>query len=741
MSQKKSMEEVSIKELIENYNLIVPEIQREYVWGLNFQNILDTFFIDIKEGYNKNHEISKQSKTKLDLLNELLNQADSTAKDTIKSMMLNLGISSNAINIGFLYSYRPDYYVYNDINKDVYLIDGQQRFTTLFLLLFYLSIKENRKAEFEELFRYNKNLEHIAFDYRVRTLTHNFFIDLISNVNTISDLVNISSKNWFLSNYKNDVTIKSIVGSDEFGEETTGTFKKIDEYFKDETDDYFDYIQNHIKFWHFKTEETSQGEELYITMNSRGQQLADNENIRAKLFESNHVKVNQLVWSKKWEEWQDFFWKKRNKKFNKNSADKGFNEFLRWVVIVEMIKDGKNLDSINGKASDLKQIIKADNDIKLPIKYLNIEVIEKYFNSIEFLYDEFPKQIDGLSQNYNLYKRFDLLSIDWLSPKDNNINQNQLFRLLPILHYTNNHIENIKNNDVQNLFRVIRFFYNLRQDATVGKTPDVQLLNAIDMISIMDKNQDILSTLDLKGISISLLNDEENLKFQLFKKSENRLELENLFWVCEDYKETEGRISHVINLAIKITLEQNEKFSHVIFKKVLKHYKELINNENKIWGNFINTDVYYKENDRILASSQWFRKKDFLNCVYDRFLNPDNDLDIFFKNKQKDFLKKYNDENEIASETSSKIQLYIYYILNTRLEGEWNWNGNWNFGIYKNSPDSGFFSLFNDNQIYQKYNQQWRYSYGYNTYNGIWTQHNFKTLKKNLTDLLNWSKI
>lgn len=670
------------------------------------------------------------------MLNELLNQADNTAKDSIKSMMLNLGISSNAINIGFLYSYRPDYYVYNDINKDVYLIDGQQRFTTLFLLLFYLSIKEDRKTEFEELFRFNKNLEHIAFDYRVRTLTHNFFIDLISNVNTIPDLKNISTKNWFLSNYKNDVTIKSIVGS----EELTGTFIKIHEYFKDEPNNYFDYIQNHIKFWHFKTEETSQGEELYITMNSRGQQLADNENIRAKLFESNHVKINQLEWSKKWEEWQDFFWKKRNKKFNKNSADKGFNEFLRWVVIIEMIKDGKNLDSINGKNSELKQIIKSDSDIKLPIKYLNIEVIEKYFNSLKYLYEDFLNNIDELKQNYNLYKRFDLLSLDWLSPKDNYINQNQLFRILPILHYTNNHITNIKNGDVLNLFRIIRFFYNLRQDATVGKTPDVQLLNTIDLISIMNDNQDILSILDLKGISISLLNDEENLKFQLFKTAENRIELENLFWVCEDYKETEGRISHLINLTNKIVIEQNKKFSHNIFRKVAHHYKELINNKNTIWGDFLNTDIYYKENGRILVSYQWFRKEGFLNCIYDRFLNPDNELDLFFKDKQKVFLKNYENENDLINETSSKKQLYIYYILNTRLEGEWNWNGNWNFGIFNNNPDSGIYSFFSNNQIYQKYNQQWRYSFGYNYNHGIWTQHNFKKIKKKLTDLINWSK-
>jgi len=41
------MEEVSVEQLISNYNLVVPEIQREYVWGLNTHGILETFISDI----------------------------------------------------------------------------------------------------------------------------------------------------------------------------------------------------------------------------------------------------------------------------------------------------------------------------------------------------------------------------------------------------------------------------------------------------------------------------------------------------------------------------------------------------------------------------------------------------------------------------------------------------------------------------------------------------------------------
>ena len=43
MTVNNTMEELSVNELITKYNLMVPEIQREYVWGNNEFDILDVF--------------------------------------------------------------------------------------------------------------------------------------------------------------------------------------------------------------------------------------------------------------------------------------------------------------------------------------------------------------------------------------------------------------------------------------------------------------------------------------------------------------------------------------------------------------------------------------------------------------------------------------------------------------------------------------------------------------------------
>lgn len=77
------MQTKNIKQLLLEYNIAVPEIQREYVWGKN-ESVLSQFLEDL----NKN--------------------------------------ASKSCNVGFLYSYEPGY-----SRNEIYLIDGQQRFTTL----------------------------------------------------------------------------------------------------------------------------------------------------------------------------------------------------------------------------------------------------------------------------------------------------------------------------------------------------------------------------------------------------------------------------------------------------------------------------------------------------------------------------------------------------------------------------------------------------------------------------------
>ena len=94
-------------------NMIVPEIQREYVWGNN-SDVLEKFLQELEKKASPCQECHHVHTNK-------------------------------NINVGFLYSYKPSYVKYESERiLDEFLIDGQQRITTLFLLLLYINpVKRN----------------------------------------------------------------------------------------------------------------------------------------------------------------------------------------------------------------------------------------------------------------------------------------------------------------------------------------------------------------------------------------------------------------------------------------------------------------------------------------------------------------------------------------------------------------------------------------------------------------------
>ena len=92
------MDKKNINDLLNDFNFVVPEIQREYVWGAN-----------------KNKRVLSQFLKDLD---HKLGQGDA--------------------NIGFLYSYES--------GAEHYLIDGQQRYTTILLLCYYLAALEGNDS-------------------------------------------------------------------------------------------------------------------------------------------------------------------------------------------------------------------------------------------------------------------------------------------------------------------------------------------------------------------------------------------------------------------------------------------------------------------------------------------------------------------------------------------------------------------------------------------------------------------
>jgi hypothetical protein len=742
MNSHKAMQEVSVAELMGSFNLIVPEIQREYVWGFNDFNILDIFIHDIKEGFSQNSKIDHSTQSEIDTLKKLVDSStDDSIKKSLNSIIAELSAKKNPLNIGFLYSYRPDYYVFNDRNEDLYLIDGQQRFTTLFLILYYLSIREGKREDFISIFRFNKALERVAFDYRVRTLTHNFFIDLLQNVSTVDDLLNIKEKNWFLSNYGNDITIKAIVGQKTNA--NSGVFRKLHASFEKESELYYEFVKTQVKFWHFKTEETSQGEELYITMNSRGQQLADNETIRAKLFDTDAVKDNPLIWSEKWEIWQDFFWKHRDKRNSEITADEGLNEFLRWVQIIKMTELKEiNIDDENEEALDKKdivEVIKWGKGNKIKVEYLSLEEIENYFKALIYLYESFPKELEHLKVNYPTYQNFDLLDAKWLCPTENNYSILQIdsFRFLPILYYCKTRIEKEESINALKLFRLTRFLRNRSDDVTISKTAGIQTINALKLVNRLDGEKDIIDIVEMKGISTSILSNEERTKLQIIKNAENRFKTEDLFWRAEDHKQNRGSILHLINFTVP-KASNDAQFNLDDFEQKLIIYEEFIAKEYYIWGNLIATNVYSESFDRINYSYDWNKKEDFLELISARLLLKEMGLTEFLIHMQKSFVRNYSSIEEVLNETSFKKQIYIYYILhfNELIKNipKWEWNFGWNFGAYSNFP--GYQSLFENKNIFQVFDVQFRE----NELKLLWIQKHLFDKKQIIEKLLNWSK-
>jgi uncharacterized protein with ParB-like and HNH nuclease domain len=733
MSQHQTMEEVSVEMLLNRYNLIVPEIQREYVWGKNPNNILTTFFEDLTEAISESRDGNIISaKTKV-FIEQMMLKADIEVRGNLE-LMLNKAEWPNAhLNIGFLYSYKPNYNFSSDTYEDINLIDGQQRITTLFLLLFYFSIIESRKVDFENFFRFDPGIGQLAFDYRVRSLTHSFLIDMVAKINKVEDIVLLKEKNWFLSNYHDDPTIEAIVSG----------FTYMQKAFPVNGPKYYDFLKSQVRFWHFRTEETFQGEELYITMNSRGQQLADNENIRGKLFEPANIKAtgdSELYWSERWEIWQDFFWRHRNKQKSRSNADAGFNEFLRWIQIITMVDKQQMIsDDDNEDAPDKKDILKVMQwpaDSQYDTGFLNLKEIDLFYNAVKYLFEDFSKDLIPIKKQYKLYTHFDLLSMVWIKP-DKPIIQIDLYRLLPVIFFLKKCFAEKKRLDTHNLFRLIRFFNNTARDENVGKSAGPQAIQALILVKRLKVTDDLLHIYGYKARTI--INNEEHLKLGLLKGSDVRTQLEDLFWMAEDMEYHRGSIAFLINWTLT---ETKGVFQFKIFKKMVLKYKQLIDNEDKIRGDLLITRCYQVENERAKWRIDFYKSSDFLQFAMGWYKVRTTILEEFLQDYEKIFLTQYANLDALKAESGLKKQIYIYYLLSKLImpqrHHEWHWDNGRNFGKLSSweieDKLRNFFTTEN-------FVQQYKVSFVLNKRKIIWLQTSNGIGPKKFEKLLEWSRL
>ncbi|WP_287677951.1 DUF262 domain-containing protein [Bacteroides sp.] len=306
------MDKKNIEELLGNY-MVVPEIQREYVWGSN-KNIVNQFIDSLKEN-----------------------------KD---------------INVGFLYSY-------SNGNQE-FIIDGQQRLTTLVLCLYYASIIQCKYGDFKTLLKVNSS--NMSFTYRVRSNTEEFMQCLFNS--GLYKEKEIKDSKWYHACYDSDISISSMIDFLNYLDEVKFNVN------------YDDILK--IKFWYYPIDETSLGEDLYITMNSRGKTLDNAEKLKPLLFEKSRKELKN--WGKIWDDWEDFFFRLL-KGDDITKINVAMNNLIRIVWELKTC----------GEHNELKPVE--------AIKDLDLSDIELFFEALKLIVNsEFKNEINLLLGNKNIYR-------------------------------------------------------------------------------------------------------------------------------------------------------------------------------------------------------------------------------------------------------------------------------------------------------------------------------------------------
>lgn len=413
---KENKKNITLEKLLKMYTIKIPEIQRDYAQGRNdiaVKNIRDNF---------------------LDrLFQALINDEDS-------------------IKLDYIYGYTDNQ------NDTFYLIDGQQRITTLWLLYIYIYCKKEIKEK--------KFLSNFAY-YTSENATE--FTKQISNKNKVADLfgyINELKKDKKYEEYMLDQSIYSFVNMLE------AIKKKYDEK---KTDIGIDKLKN-ITFDVIDVKDKQTGENLYLKMNSRGKPLSAFENFKAWLFENKDIKNScaQVINN----DWIKFFWK-----LDKSNYDKIIINFIDictvYFYFTSMCK--KKIDNEQKKKCIDKYNELKDNTSTILIKSLYMDdkgnniinlkavtVINNLINKLKDMEDGIAILSDTELANKKIksfQKIFAMLTYFSENETDNN---NQFLEWYKSMWRV---VENTRNNsssgdDIIRYFNMLKFMSKLSADYT-----------------------------------------------------------------------------------------------------------------------------------------------------------------------------------------------------------------------------------------------------------------------------------
>lgn len=457
----------------DNDKVVIPDLQRDYCWGNPNNNLAGQFVEGLME---------------LD--------------------------KSESVTMGLLYGY------YNKFTPEhLQLCDGQQRLTTLFLLLGVLNrmignnlLQKYLISDFE--FYSDDNEPYLQYAIResslyfLSDLTIHYFLE-----DKITSVEDIKHQPWYLSSYRLDPTVNSVLSAIE-----TIT-SKLENLNEDELRLLASFILTKLKFLFFDMGTRENGEETFVIINTTGEPLTAIQNLKPLIIEQN-ISCNPNV-ATLWDYMETWFWQHRRKDVEyTHTADEGMDCFFNIVRILNAKSEYEAFNAI-------------DDRNKFPYKEIEFDVIYHTFLVYKRLYDlDFSERKD-----VNVY----------YPTKQKYYTQQRLYSICPTICYCLQY-PNAEDEDVK---RVYHLFSNMARYRVVARSQDDKgfhspLFREIQIIRNM-KSHDILT---LQG----QLTQEENAKLDFVSKvikkyDVDRHTLEILLADAENSSIFNGQISELIKWA------------------------------------------------------------------------------------------------------------------------------------------------------------------------------------------------
>lgn len=608
----------TLKELFLNryvQQIVIPEIQRDYVWGVEQ---VEGLVSSILKDFNSYRNAS-------------IPNIDTDDANLVIDFELFCKRRNCSSNIGFIYAYSDD-----QLPGRYFLIDGQQRLTTINLLLIAIvSMNKELMDDFTKSFMQKNKLK---LNYKVRESANNFFNHFVNH--ELSDNnEKFQDQLWNLDEYKFDQTISSII--------------EVYPYIKSMLDQDFDlcelykYITNYTEFWYFDTNISEQGEELYIYMNARGEQMQGNENIKADLLSHFNTTEEKNKKGTTWESWQDFFWENKGLK-NKN-ADKGFNVFLSCIAGLKNYiigeenhfyskEDFDHLKSIRTK--DILNILNFDEIqecIEALKKFISLSISFDYIYTSSSWYD---KAIELFWSIINEEKSTTNWFADFNDP--NRATESQKMVYIWSIIYFFKKWDGSEETDAIRFVRIIylRYYNYIRAVGGIKKFTDSYICLGFD-------NFDKFFTEKNKSEEFNKI-----IYLNSFSEVSEKKNIEEVIWKIEDHPlNLEGKDIGGTNISHLIELDDNLREEHLI--TACDRFYDLFESYNKNWFDYKLVHALLHYGDYTHLESPWYYENISFNS-WGRTIRDNG-----FKSDDKVFRTFFNDLTKSDLKTEEFIDMLV----------------------------------------------------------------------------------